>query len=433
MLRTRRWKLVATLELPALVCLTLLLAARPLDAETEQTGAAPGSGAEQPRADIQNEASDVGNSQLGKEVTADGSRLFQFHPIWNAGAKLKDELGGYGLTYTLEMAFYDQYASQVIAGQKNYATYSWRFSGSWRFLRSQERGAVFFDATLLGSPGLNYDPSAELITRSVGSISELNGSIYPDPVALDEVLIKYVSPSTRYGGSIGKLDPSNRFDTNRVANDPFRAFTALALENNLSIPWPDYGGLGAFIHADFGEHHYVMAATGASDVGEPFGFGDGIGDGNLYQFLEIGTQIEVPSLGVGHFRLTPWHSRTLGRGGWGVGFNFDQELFHPDVVSFFRFGIGEPSATPVQTFVSGGVTWLHPWGRVHDMLGLGIAWTNPSPGEGFRNETLIEVFYRFAILPWIQLSPNLQIVRHPANEPSTGTVLVPGIRLYLSL
>lgn len=419
--------------LPVLVGLTLLLPARPLDADTEQAGAAAGSRTEQPGAGTQNGASDIGNSDLGKEVTADGSRLFEFHPIWNASQKLKDELRGYGLTYSLEMAFYDQYASRVTAGQKNYGTYSWRFSGSWRFLHSEERGAVFFDATLLGSPGLNYDPAAEPLTRSVGSISELNGNIYPDPAALDEVLIKYVSPSRRYGGLIGKLDPSNRFDTNRAANDPFRQFTALALENNLSIPWPDYGGLGAFIHADFGEHHYVMAATGASVVGEPFGFGDEIGDGNLYQFVEIGTRIEVPSLGVGHLRLTPWHSRARGRGGWGVGFNFDQELFHPDVVSFFRFGIGEPSATPVQTFVSGGVTWLHPWGRVHDMLGLGIAWANPSPGQGFRNETLIEVFYRFSILPWLQLSPNLQIVQHPANEPATGTVWVPGIRLYLSL
>ena len=416
--------------LPAVTCMALVAAVGVLDARAEPGGAAPESQAEKP--DANNAGSDAQDSDLKTEVRADGSRLFQFHPIWNPSEKLKEQLKKYGLTYSLEMAFYNQYASSVAVGQQDYGTYSWRLAATWRFLRSKERGALFIDATLLGSPGLNYNPSAELITRNVGSISELNANIYPDPAALDELLIKYVSPSARYGGSIGKIDLSNRFDTNRVANGAFRQFTAFALQNNLSIPWPVYGGVGAFVHAEVGDHTYVMAATAASVVEKAFDFGQQIDDGNLYQLAEIGTEVDLPSLGTGHYRLTPWHAQILDQEGWGVGFNFDQELFHPDVVGFFRFGIGEPSATPIQTFVSGGLAWLSPWGRSHDMLGFGVAWSNPSPGQGFRNETLVEIFYRLSILPWFQLSPDLQVVFHPANDPNQGVVAVPGIRLNMS-
>ena len=84
-------------------------------------------------------------------------------------------------------------------------------------------------------------------------------------------------------------------------------------------------------------------------VEQGFDFGQQIDDGNLYQLAESGLEFDLPSLGTGHYRLTPWHSRILDRSGWGVGFNFDQELFHPDVIGFFRFGIGERSVTPRAT------------------------------------------------------------------------------------
>ncbi|NRA07775.1 MAG: carbohydrate porin [Myxococcales bacterium] len=424
-LQPERW-------LGGLASLLLLTGFSPSHAQGVASGGAVEVRQQQDAAAPSDAGPDLRDSDLGEEVRADGSRLFEFHPIWDESEKLKRKLHAHGVTYSLEMAFYDQYASSVAAGQRNFGTYSWRLSASWRFLDSEKFGSLFLDASLLGSPGLNYDPSAELITRNVGSISELNGNIYPDAAALDEVLIKYVSPSTRYGGAVGKIDLANRFDTNRVANDAFREFTSFALQNNLSIPWPVYGGIGAFLHADIGARAYVMAATATSVVEQGFDFGQQIDDGNLYQLAEIGLEFDLPSLGTGHYRLTPWHSRILDRRGWGVGFNFDQELFHPDVIGFFRFGIGERSVTPVQTFVSGGVGWLRPWGRPHDMFGVGVAWSNPSRNRGFRNETLVEIFYRLSILPWFQLSPDLQVVYHPANDRGQETVVVPGIRLNMS-
>jgi len=419
-------------SLRTLVSLALLSMAVPDGARGEEGGGASKDPDPQAAAGTGDDASEPDPSRLEVQRGSDGSRVFNFRPVFHVSQKLKEKLNRYGITYGLEMAFYYQYASRVTSGQQNFGTFSWRLWGSWRFLDTEGSGSFFIDTSFLGSPGLNYDPNDELITRNISSISDLNGNIYPNAAAIDEILIKYVSASTRQVGAVGKIDLANRFDTNRIANDAFLQFTAFALENNLSIPWPNYGGLGAFLRFDFDKRYYVMAGAAASVIDSGFSFGAALGDGNWLEMAEIGTEVEVPSLGVGHYRLTPWHSRSPAGEGWGVGFNFDQELFRPDLVSFFRLGFGEKSATPIQTFVSAGLGWMSPWGRPHDLAGIGMAWSKPSPGQGFQDETLIEVFYRFAIVPWVQVGPDLQVVFNPANAKRKLTVFVPGIRFNMA-
>ena len=59
------------------------------------------------------------------------------------------------------------------------------------------------------------------------------------------------------------------------------------------------------------------------------------------------------------------------------------------------------------------------------------AWSNPSPGNGFRNETLLEVLYRVEIAKAISITPDLQLVFDPADNPGDDFVVVPGVRLHL--
>ena len=375
-----------------------------------------------------------------EQHTADGSKLSKHHPTSDFLRKLDPRMEELGLLLKVDIAFYDQQASSVIQdGVKNLGTYSWRIYVDWRFLQVKDAGSLFFNFTLLGSFGLNYTEEQASWTRNIGSISELNGNIYPDESAIDEMFIKYVSPETDYVLGIGKLDLSNRFDTNAVANDAFRQFFAFALENNLSIPWPDYGGIGAFFRFNFGEGNYIMVAGAPSVVRHPFEFGNEITNENWYQIAELGLTVDMPFLGEGHYKLTPWHNRTVDGEGWGVGINFDQALYFKDLISFFRFGYGEPDATPIELFVSAGLTWIKPFGRKYDMFGVGVAWSDPSPTPQTpaqpydpQSETLIEIFYRASILSWLSLTPDLQIVHHPANDRRQNIVFIPGIRLQAS-
>jgi carbohydrate-selective porin OprB len=87
--------------------------------------------------------------------------------------------------------------------------------------------------------------------------------------------------------------------------------------------------------------------------------------------------------------------------------------------------------TPVKTFVSGGIAFEAPFGRANDIAAIGVAWSDPSSGEGFRDETLLEILYQLEIVKAISLTPNLQLVFDPANNAGDDVVVVPGIRMLL--
>ena len=435
-LRPRTYRALFNVLGGALLAVVVLGTGSPVRGQSpDPTPSAPGSPVEPPASDPDGppERSPATNTPV-VDIPEDssGTKLATARPIADFSAAVKKRMAEHGWLMNIDMAFYEQYATAVLDGQKNFGTFAWRVWSDWTFLTLEDGERFSLEWTLLGSPGLNYDVSNEQLTRNVGSVSLLNANYYPNPAALDEFILKASIASKRVVGLIGRTDLSNRFDTNRVANDGFRQFISFALQNNLSIPWSDYGGAGGLLRYNHDERLYAMIAGSESNSDEPFAFWKTVGKGNWYEMGEVGAAVDVPWLGVGHYRLTPWHSHLEGEDGWGFGINFDQELGRSDVVAFFRFGYGDPDVTPVKTFASAGVAWIAPFGRKDDMTGFGFAWSDPSPGQGFRDETLFEFFYRLALRPWLEISPDLQVVIHPASNHRSDLVWIPGIRLNAS-
>jgi carbohydrate-selective porin OprB len=60
------------------------------------------------------------------------------------------------------------------------------------------------------------------------------------------------------------------------------------------------------------------------------------------------------------------------------------------------------------------------------MAGLAVAWSDPSPDLGSRDEVLLELFYRFQLSPSLYLSPDLQLILEPEF------VAIAGVRLQLA-
>lgn len=150
-----------------------------------------------------------------------------------------------------------------------------------------------------------------------------------------------------------------------------------------------------------------------------------------YQLLELGWSATVPKLGKGTYRLTPWHNHLFGDDGFEIALNIDQELGWKNLVGFLRFGYGDEDVTPVKTFVSGGIGVEAPFGRKSDLAAIGVAWSDPSPDDGFRDETLVELLYRVELAKAISITPNLQLVFDPADNADDDFVVVPGVRLLL--
>jgi porin len=139
-------------------------------------------------------------------------------------------------------------------------------------------------------------------------------------------------------------------------------------------------------------------------------------------------------------------------GSWNVYYNFDQYLYEPEKGSekgvgiFGRFGVSDGNPNPMHFFVSFGVggKGIIP-GRPLDRFGIGYYYmdvSNPkftgpfATRELLRDEYGFEAFYNVAITPWLQLTPDIQVIRPAqkrvaANGKSIDTASVLGFRLQM--
>ncbi len=114
----------------------------------------------------------------------------------------------------------------------------------------------------------------------------------------------------------------------------------------------------------------------------------------------------------------------------GGGLNVEQELGLPWLVAFFRLGLGDSDVTSIKRLASGGFGIEAPLGRDDDLLAFGVAWSKPS-APGTRDETILELLYRIQITHTLELTPDLQLILDPADNPGDDEVFIAGIRLTM--
>jgi len=139
-------------------------------------------------------------------------------------------------------------------------------------------------------------------------------------------------------------------------------------------------------------------------------------------------------------------------GSWNIYYNFDQYLYElkkgsgQGVGIFGRFGVSDGNPNPMHFFVSFGVggKGIIP-SRPLDRFGLGYYYldirqpklTGPlATREFLRDEYGFEAFYNIAITPWMQLTPDIQVIRPTQKQvlvsrENVGTATVLGFRLQL--
>jgi porin len=152
------------------------------------------------------------------------------------------------------------------------------------------------------------------------------------------------------------------------------------------------------------------------------------------------------------------------KGSWNAYYNFDHYLYEPKKGSgqgvgiFGRFGASDGNPNPMHFFYSIGVggKGIIP-SRPIDRFGLGYYYIDvnspkfvgPFQTTKFlRDEYGFEAFYNIMITPWLQLTPDIQVVRGAqkekitigsgllgipfiANRKSIGTTTVLGLRLQM--
>ena len=226
----------------------------------------------------------------------------------------------------------------------------------------------------------------------------------------------------------GQIDATDYVDTYGL-NNSRTAFTNAAFLSNPTIAIPDQG-LGVAMGVLPYKNLYITAGFSdpGADATQPFN--DPFAEGSFFTHAELGWTTGVDRYHVDGIHVSGWWINEGDPGGipssHGVAFSASWSL-RDRWMPFLRAGYSEGDASLLEAIVSGGLGVQF---RQGDMFGIGLSWGRP-PRVGTarrRDQYTTELFYRFNLLPSIAVTPDVQIIVHPSDNPKDDIVAVFGIR-----
>ncbi len=366
------------------------------------------------------------------------------------------------LGLTLEL-FYNQFLGlNAFGGLKNNTAV--KNSGSYdffAFMNLEELGVIPNNTVLLhvkGNYGQNVNPN-------VGAFSDpFDDADFDEPIYIAQFWSQQTWLENRVRLRLGYLDQSTMLDRNAYANSEDIQFMSAALDNNPLIPLKVGLGITLLINP-VSWLDLVFGTADADNKSRNLGFDTAFDDlESLMGYFELTTRVQWDSVQgslPGTFRVgvfldatkrsdsersrdgTPSRSR---RDHPGVYLSLDQQLFRESAGSvqglgfFARYGYASKEVSPITQFGSFGFQYngLLP-GRNQDVMGLGLYMAFPS--NRFQNTTAmdlnaeigIEYYYNVQMLPWLTITPDLQLIVNPRGISSVPNALIAGLRFRVAL
>lgn len=292
-------------------------------------------------------------------------------------------------------------------------------------------------------------------SRTYGTVAQLY-------YELDMPLGRADPPGTPRPGlklAIGKLDLFNFFDQNRVSSNENVNFINSAFVHN---PLLDAGGDTTSDTYGYQPGLRLAYADVASKLrwGASFGAFAGAEAADFSRVprrpLLIAQLQAAPRQAQGrpfdNYRVYVWtNGRTSNVGDTaeqrhtGIGFSGDQRLGR-DWNFFQRLGQRINGHGGFDTAVTlGGELEGQRWGRSKDAIGLAFGWLrtsaafqrftrdNSPPGSVAGGaERITELYYRYRVNEWLQLSPDLQRIERPAGNGGASAITVFGLRARIA-
>lgn len=242
--------------------------------------------------------------------------------------------------------------------------------------------------------------------------------------------------------TLGKIDLTNYFDTNAVANDETSQFLSSGLVNSVAITFPEENGIGARLTAI--PVPWLSLSVGwvehDADLEDVFDNSFLIGEADV--MLSIG---KYP----GAYRFYLWYNLddftsfdnpNDSNHNWGAGISFDQQLLEP-VTAFVRLAFQQDKVSEVAFAWSSGLqllgTW---WKRPEDVaafaIGQGLLSKNfedsvEAPART-GDEWCVEVYYRVAWNEHLALSLHLQVIDNAGGNKDFDAITLVGGRVRLT-
>ena len=345
----------------------------------------------------------------------------------------------YGVSFGVHFYGLYQKASDSLAGQNDDAFGNiFRFLGNWTLWKKDNGNLGRIEWRLESrSDMFGFNAPGSLGGRT-GIAALAPGFAYSDNFDMDLAVINWTQgfANGKAGYAAGRL----AFDVYLDAF-PFQTFSKGFLNRsfilNPTLPTTGIGALGGVVKGFVTDHlwlgaqiHDANAVSGESDF-------DTVQEGEWLKAVEIGY---TPSFGQRKTHLiqfTYWDKdeRTLtgvsDGSGWAVSTAWKlNDIYFP----FLRFGHSDGGGgVAAEDAVSAGVEISRSKGEVWTM---GAGWARPSEetfGPGLDNETVLEMSYKFQIAKNFSLTPDVQVVFSPANNPDKSSIWVIGARVIFTL
>jgi hypothetical protein len=238
---------------------------------------------------------------------------------------------------------------------------------------------------------------------------------------LREAWIMTELANQRVGLTLGRVDLTNYFDHNAVANDETTQFISDALVNNPMLGLSENGaGLAAVYDPKNGfsaKLGYQQSSSDALNLSD-----------SLFYLAEVSKLITPFNLGEGNCRAWYRTDNSSGVDQQAYGISVDQKITAV-LTLFARYGSAETGGPDDDTFYSAGFQLKN--GAVfnpEDAWGVGLA--NTEIGED--EEDLLEGYYNLRLTQKMQLSFHLTYVTEKPIGVEEVSYFVPGVRLQAS-
>lgn len=303
-----------------------------------------------------------------------------------------------------------------------------RFYGTWTMVgrKTPDDGALVFKIEYRSAIG--DEISTQALGPSLGYAGTFSSTYSDAGLVLTNFYWRQRFSGGRGSFVIGQVDPYDYVNVTSISS-PWTAFTNLAFEQQPILPAPSQG-LGAALQWRLNENWAVLGgvANANGNPSNPLDSAQKLFDtGETFKHFAIGWSPDWRDRSVQVAQLTFWQAderKDAGvESGHGVAFAASARIarWQP----FLRAGYADGAGASLDRAVSVGVGYDARGGN--DLAGLAVGWGRAP--DNSRDQYTLEAFYRYDLTDFLQLSPELQYVVHPANDPATDDILVLGARL----
>lgn len=244
----------------------------------------------------------------------------------------------------------------------------------------------------------------------------------PDEVNLREAWIQTQLFDQKLTLIGGRLDLTNYFDTNAVANDETSQFIADPLVVNPTLGLSSNGAGLTAIYDPKGGFTFTVGVQQSSEDAKNL-------SDSIYSLAEVGYRARPFGLQEGNYRVWVRRDDSTGENQDGFGVSVDQKLT-PIFSLFARFGRSDAGTEDHDKFYSAGLQFQNGFViNPTDVWGLGVAKIDLADGG---KETLSEVYYNLHLADRLRLSGHLQYAEESRADGEDIAYIVPGLRFQAS-